>query len=147
MNMSDTEEVRRLVEQVAAEAVERARAAPADQPGLITAEAAAKILGVSRGTLYDLAAPKGPIPCVRFGRRCIRFNQEDVEAHVRKSLHILIKVKIGGGTTSIKSSTASVSAKPNCFQKLGVATNPKPSSKPKTPGSLPLRLVSRKSAP
>ena len=47
---------------------------------MITAEEVAEMLGISRGAVYDLAAPKGPIPCVRFGRRCIRFKREDIQA-------------------------------------------------------------------
>lgn len=131
-------EVERLEAELAAA---RAAAGPAN---LITAEAAAKILGVSRGAVYDLAAPKGPIPCVRLGRRCIRFNQEDVEAHVRKCLHTLIKITIAGDIRSTKSLTAAVSEPLNCFQRRGLAPKPKLSSKPKTRDSLQLRLVSRK---
>jgi hypothetical protein len=34
-----------------------------------TAEDVAEMLGISCGAVYDLVAPKGSIPCVRFGRR------------------------------------------------------------------------------
>ncbi|WP_332848737.1 helix-turn-helix domain-containing protein [Massilia sp. S19_KUP03_FR1] len=49
---------------------------------MIAADEVAEMLGISRGAVYDLAAPKGPIPCVRFGRRCIRFNRQDIQAHI-----------------------------------------------------------------
>lgn len=38
---------------------------------IITAEEVAKMLDIGRGAEYDLAAPKGSIPCVRLGHRCI----------------------------------------------------------------------------
>lgn len=49
---------------------------------MITAEGVAEMLGISGGAVYDLAAPKGPIPCVRLGRRLIRLHRVDVEAHI-----------------------------------------------------------------
>ena len=54
---------------------------------MITAEEVADMLGINRGAVYDLAAPKGPLPCVRLGRRCIRFNREDVQAHIEACRH------------------------------------------------------------
>lgn len=137
MNMS---EVERLEIELAAA---RAAAGPAN---LITAEAAAKILGVSRGAVYDLAAPKGPIPCVRLGRRCIRFNQEDVEAHVRKCLHTLIKITIAGDIRSTKSLTVNAFERQSYFQRIGIAPKPKTSTSKKTRASSPLQLVGKKPA-
>jgi excisionase family DNA binding protein len=46
---------------------------------LISVQAAAEYLGVSKRAMYDLAAPKGPIPCYRIGR-AVRFAQGDIEA-------------------------------------------------------------------
>lgn len=54
------------------------RGAEGEAASMIAAEEVAEMLGISRGAVYDLAAPKGPIPCVRFGRLCIRFKREDV---------------------------------------------------------------------
>ena len=34
----------------------------------MTADEAAKVLGVSCRLVYQLAAPRGPIPCIRVGR-------------------------------------------------------------------------------
>jgi excisionase family DNA binding protein len=47
---------------------------------LIAVQAAADSLGVSRRTMYELAAPAGPIPCYRIGRT-VRFQQDDIEAY------------------------------------------------------------------
>jgi len=44
---------------------------------LIRVKDAAKILGISAGQLYSLAAPSGPIPCYRIGR-IIRFSERDL---------------------------------------------------------------------
>lgn len=41
---------------------------------------AARLLGVSERLVYDLAAPAGPIPCTRIGRRII-FDEADVAAY------------------------------------------------------------------
>lgn len=91
---------------------------------MITADEVAKILGVSRGAVYDLAAPKGPIPCVRLGRRCVRFNLADVETHIQKCTHTqadtLFSVKV-----STKAFKVTVSEPQNCFQKLGIVPKPK----------------------
>jgi excisionase family DNA binding protein len=41
---------------------------------------AAAFLGVSCGTLYHwVAAPQRGVPCVRLGRRCLRFRQSALE--------------------------------------------------------------------
>ena len=43
----------------------------------MTADEAAKLLGVSSRKVYALAAPAGPIPCHRIGRT-VRFQLSDV---------------------------------------------------------------------
>ena len=50
---------------------------------MITAMEVAKILGISRQAAYNLAAPHGPIPCYRFGPRCMRFDVESVNDYLR----------------------------------------------------------------
>jgi excisionase family DNA binding protein len=41
---------------------------------------AAAFLGVSCGTLYHwVTAPQRGVPCVRLGRRCLRFRRSDLE--------------------------------------------------------------------
>lgn len=91
---------------------------------MITAEAVAKMPGVSRGTVYDLAAPKGPIPCVRLGRRCLRFHLADVETHIQKCTHTkdatLFSVKV-----STKAFKVTVSEPQNCSERLGIVPKPK----------------------
>lgn len=37
----------------------------------MTASEAAAFLGISTRALYDLAAPAGPLPCSRIGRRVV----------------------------------------------------------------------------
>jgi excisionase family DNA binding protein len=41
---------------------------------------ASEFLGVSRAMVYKLAAPHGPIPCTRIGKRVI-FEESDVSAY------------------------------------------------------------------
>lgn len=48
---------------------------------MLTAEEAAKELGISKRMMYELAAPHGPVPCVRYGAKCVRFKEEDIEAY------------------------------------------------------------------
>lgn len=41
---------------------------------------ASELLGVSKAMIYKLAAPNGPIPCTRIGKRVI-FDESDVSAY------------------------------------------------------------------
>ncbi|WP_449390822.1 helix-turn-helix domain-containing protein [Eoetvoesiella caeni] len=43
----------------------------------------ADYLGVSRQTVYSLAAPTGPIPCYRIGRRVL-FLDDDIQNYLNK---------------------------------------------------------------
>lgn len=43
----------------------------------MNADQAAEVLGVSRRQVYALAAPGGPIPCTRIGKRII-FDMPDI---------------------------------------------------------------------
>ena len=93
---------------------------------MITADEVAKILGISRGAVYDLAAPKGALPCARFGPRCIRFNVEDVEAF--KQLHMVSapavqpRVKTPLPTRHLEVSDP---FRRNYFERMGIPTKPK----------------------
>jgi excisionase family DNA binding protein len=49
---------------------------------LITAKEAAAIMGISAGAVYDLAAPRGPLPCYRFGG-ALRFDPADVDTYMQ----------------------------------------------------------------
>ncbi|WP_312839876.1 helix-turn-helix domain-containing protein [Delftia tsuruhatensis] len=57
----------------------------------MNAKQAAAILGISSRGLYALAAPYGPIPCYRIGRRIV-FNEADVVAF--KESHRISQVKL-----------------------------------------------------
>jgi hypothetical protein len=46
----------------------------------IQPSAAAIILGVSKRQIYDLAAPGGPIPCFRIGKRIV-FDAKDLQEY------------------------------------------------------------------
>lgn len=91
---------------------------------MITAGEVAKILGVSRSAVYDLAAPKGPIPCVRLGRRCLRFNLADVETHIQKCTHTQDNTPLNV-KASTKTLKVTVSEPQNCFERLGIVPKPK----------------------
>ena len=52
---------------------------------MLTAAEVAEILAIDRRTVYDLAAPRGPIPCYRMGLRCVRFEREDVDAYIEQT--------------------------------------------------------------
>jgi excisionase family DNA binding protein len=51
-------------------------------PGLVSAKEAAALLAVAPRTIYELAAPGGPIPCYRIGR-ALRFAIVDLESYMR----------------------------------------------------------------
>lgn len=95
------------------------------------ADEVAKMLGISRGTVYDLAAPKGPIPCARFGSRCIRFNIEDIEAF--KQLHMqsqAIPHRVTKPPTITRRLEVSDPLELNCFEQRGLVLKEKPKRKP-----------------
>jgi predicted DNA-binding transcriptional regulator AlpA len=48
---------------------------------LITVQAAAAMLGISKRFMYDLAAPNGPVPCYRLSTRATRFDPADIQAY------------------------------------------------------------------
>ncbi|WP_426195107.1 helix-turn-helix domain-containing protein [Massilia sp. DWR3-1-1] len=95
---------------------------------MITAEDVATMLGISRGAVYDLAAPKGPLPCVGLGRRLVRFKVADVEALILACTHSQMAPKFNMkiSRTPVK---LTVSEPLNCFERRGM--KPKPKLKPK----------------
>lgn len=98
---------------------------------MITAEDVAKMLGISRGAVYDLAAPKGPIPCVRLGRRCMRFNRADIEAHILACTYTTAAPKLNLKMSTRPVVKLQVSNPLNCFEKLGIRVKPRANSKAK----------------
>ncbi|WP_426196213.1 helix-turn-helix transcriptional regulator [Massilia sp. DWR3-1-1] len=98
----------------------------------ITAEEVAEMLCISRGAVYDLAAPKGPIPCVRLGRRLIRFKVADVLAHIVACTHSQAAPRINLKMSTRPVVKLQVSNPLNCFERLGIKVKPKLKSKPKS---------------
>lgn len=93
---------------------------------MLTAEQAALQLGVSKRTMYDLAAPKGPIPCVRYTARCMRFDEQDLEDYKKSCLYHSIKLEVAGSLTSTRLSTDKESGLLKCFQQAGAKPRLKP---------------------
>lgn len=98
---------------------------------MIDADEVAKMLGISRSAVYDLAAPKGPIPCARFGRRMIRFNVEDIEAFKQRHMqsqaipHPVTKSPMTANRLVVLSSLPA----PNCFERRGLVLKEKSTRK------------------
>jgi excisionase family DNA binding protein len=49
---------------------------------LLTADEAAKALGLSLRTLYALSSPRGPLPCVRPSVRVVRYSPSALQAWI-----------------------------------------------------------------
>ncbi|HUT58339.1 MAG TPA: helix-turn-helix domain-containing protein [Phycisphaerae bacterium] len=54
---------------------------PAVAPLLLSAFRAAKALDISERKLWELTDPRGPIPCVRIGRRVL-YDPRDLQAYI-----------------------------------------------------------------
>jgi len=98
---------------------------------MMTALEAADILGVALRTMYDLAAPIGPIPCYRMGRRCIRFDEKDLREYLQSCRHTTIAPAITGDIRTTRVLKVSDPAYLNSFQKRGLGNRQKLSAKPK----------------
>ena len=56
-------------------------------PRLLTRKQAAAYLGVTPGTLAVWASTKRQVvPCIRMGKRLVRYRQEDLDAFLRQHL-------------------------------------------------------------
>jgi excisionase family DNA binding protein len=53
-------------------------------PRLLTVREAAAALGCSQRKLFDLTAPRGPVPAVKIGGR-VRYNARDLEEFIAAS--------------------------------------------------------------
>ena len=53
-------------------------------PRLLTAQEASKYLRVCERTVYNLSAPRGPLACVRIGRRVL-YSPADLAAFIEAS--------------------------------------------------------------
>lgn len=107
---------------------------------LITAEEAARELGISKRTMYELAAPGGPIPCCRIGR-AVRFDPSDIENYTKSCRSTPTKPPVVGVSRLIASSPDGESGLRSYFRKAGHALKPKNSTKKKLADSTRLQLV------
>src|SRR5690606_19723428 len=95
---------------------------------------AAKRLGVSTRTVYDLAAPAGPIPCHRIGRRVL-FSEEDIQEYLQACRSTEIKREVASFVNSTVSLKASGSGLESYFRKRGRAPKLTPTTAKNRPGS------------
>ena len=49
-----------------------------NDPVLLNAREAAKLLHCSERTIWTLTAPRGPIPCIKITPRVVRYEREDL---------------------------------------------------------------------
>lgn len=87
---------------------------------MLTASQAAAHLGISARSVYDLAAPNGPIPCMRIGRRVV-FDEADILEYKRSCLCTVINnvVRSSLSSTAVLPVQA-VSGLESAFRKLGI---------------------------
>lgn len=107
---------------------------------LITVEAAAKELGISKRMMYELAAPHGPIPCCRIGR-AVRFDPSDIENYTKSCRSTPTRPPVAGVSRLTVSSPDGESGLRSYFRKAGHVLKPKNSTKKKRADSTPLKLV------
>lgn len=99
----------------------------------ITVANAAKILGISLRAAYELAAPKGPIPCYRYGKKCVRFNSTDIREYKESCRFTTTKEINAGDLRLTKLSTKIESGSLSYFRSRGIAVKLKNSTKKKQP--------------
>lgn len=83
-NASILAEIRRMATDVKGARSSEVASVPTDkvdQPPLLNVRQAAKSLSVSTGTLFNLSAPRGPIPIVKMGARTC-YDVRDLEAAI-----------------------------------------------------------------
>ncbi len=96
---------------------------------------AAAILGVSKGMVYLLAAPNGPIPCSRIGRRIV-FNKQDLMEYLAACRFTEIKREVVSSLNSTALLKVSVSGLESSFRKLGIKPKLTPSTGKSRRGSI-----------
>ncbi|UMU20462.1 helix-turn-helix domain-containing protein [Herbaspirillum seropedicae] len=97
------------------------------EPTLIGVSAAADALGVSSRHIYDLAAPAGPIPCYRIGRR-ILFKPADLHSYLESCRYTVIKKEVISSLNLTAGLKVSGSGLENTFRKLGINPRRTPST-------------------
>lgn len=60
-----------------------AAAPPTTEPALLNVREAAQYLGVSTGTVHNMTAPRGPLPCVKIATR-LCYVRRDLKAFIRE---------------------------------------------------------------
>lgn len=108
---------------------------------MLSVPEAARELGVSPRTVYDLAAPGGPIPCHRVGRR-ILFSPEDLSEYLQSCRYTETKRAVASSLNSTVSLKGSGSALEKLFQSRGVKPKLTPTTVRSRPDSTRLQLVS-----
>ena len=85
----------------------------------ITVSEAAALLGISRRMMYSLAAPIGPVPCHRFGRRIV-FQEPDVLEYQASCRLNATRNAVRSSLSSTAVSAGSVSGLESAFRALGI---------------------------
>lgn len=109
---------------------------------MLSVTEAAKRLGVASRTVYDLAAPAGPIPCHRIGRRIV-FSEDDLEEYIQSCRYTEIKREVATFLSSTVALKAEGSALERYFRKHGRVPKLTPTTAKSQAVSTPLRLVSK----
>ncbi|WP_112076794.1 helix-turn-helix domain-containing protein [Herbaspirillum rubrisubalbicans] len=105
------------------------------EPYLIGVASAAATLCVSPRHVYDLAAPAGPIPCYRIGRR-ILFNRNDLFSYLESCRYTATKKEVISSLNSTAALKARGSGLENTFRKLGISPRLTPSTGKNQPVSM-----------
>src|SRR5574340_501917 len=103
---------------------------------MLSVKQAAKLLGVSSRTVYDLAAPAGPVPCHRIGRR-ILFSETDIQEYLKSCRFTEIKREVASFLNSTAPLKAGVSGLESYFRKRGREPKLTPTIVRKRPDSTP----------
>lgn len=112
---------------------------------MLTVQEAADLLRIHKRTMYDLAAPNGPIPCYRMGRT-VRFDQSDIEQYQQSCRYTSTRQQLAGAARLTASSPDEESGLQSYFRKAGLEIKPKPTSKKKHIDSSRLQLVTNPGA-
>jgi excisionase family DNA binding protein len=102
---------------------------------------AAILLGVSGRMVYTLAAPAGPIPCHRIGRRII-FDPSDVQEFKTSCRSTATKREVVSSLNSTRSLMAKESELLKAFRALGIKPKLTHTTGKNLAGSTPLQPVS-----
>ncbi|MBR8656736.1 helix-turn-helix domain-containing protein [Achromobacter sp. Marseille-Q0513] len=113
---------------------------PVSEP--ISALEAARLLGVSPRHVYDLAAPDGPIPCYRVGRR-ISFELTDLLEYRQSCRSIATQNAVSTSLNSTARLKVRESALVAVFRKHGLEPRPTPSTARNPHGSTQSRPALR----